>query len=144
MNYVGRVAISLAFASISVSLASNEAHARNGSNVIAQSMVATSDIIACDASTRGQELIDCIGTAMAKFSTNVNRYEAPSRAPEIITMTSQAAGIRGKPKAVALATLNKLASVARGLATKGTPDFLPAYNAVADVFALALNKIQKK
>lgn len=80
---------------------------------------------------------------MAKFSANVNRGEAPSRAPQIISMAREAAGIRGKPKAEALATLNRLIAIARGLASKGAADFRPAYSAVAGVFARAVSAIEK-
>jgi hypothetical protein len=144
MSIATRAAIALALANASICLVADRASAKSGSNVIEQSRVANADIGRCDASKQGQDLIDCIGNAMAKFSTNVDRGEAPTRAPQIITMTRQAAGIRGKPKAEALETLRKLVSIARGLATKGASDFQPAYSVVAGVFARAVSVIEKK
>jgi hypothetical protein len=120
-----------------------EALAESGSNVLAQSKVANADIARCEQTKKDQALIDCVGAAMGKFAANVNRGEAPTRAPQIISMAREASGIRGKPKAEALATLNKLIAIARGLAAKGVADFRPAYSAVAGVFARAVNALEK-
>ena len=143
MHFGPRWIFAVVLASISACMLVGEARAASGSNVLAQSRVANADIAQCEKSKKDQALIDCIGAAMSKFSTNVNRGEAPSRAPQIITMTREASGIRGKPKAEALATLNKLIAIARGLATKGASDFRPAYSAVAGVFARAVGALEK-
>lgn len=115
-----------------------------GSNVIDKSVIAERGIGNCEAKQQGQALVDCIAGVMGTFATGVNRGEAPSKAPQILTMTREAAGIRGKPKAEALQVLNRLVTVARGLATKNAGDFGPAYNAVGRVFAKAISAIERK
>ncbi len=115
-----------------------------GSNVLAQAGGANRAIDACAASKQGQALIDCVGEALSSFSSAVNRGEVPAKAPEILTVTAQAAEVSGKPKADALRVLNRVISAARGLATKSATDFQPAYNAVAGVFSRALGAIERK
>jgi hypothetical protein len=120
------------------------AWALSGSNVLNQARAAEGGINACAAASQGQALIDCIADVMVKFSANVDRGEVPAKAPQIVTIIAQAAEIRSKPKAEAVRVLNRVASIARGLATKGAGDFQPAYSAVANVFSRAVAVIEKK
>ena len=112
--------------------------------MIDKAAVAEGGIDQCASTAQGQALIDCVARVMGQFATGVNRGEAPSKAPQILTLTREAATIRGKPKAEALLVLNRLVSVAKGLATKSAGDFGPAYNAVARVFTRAVGVIERK
>jgi hypothetical protein len=127
-----------------IAVFTSSAFAAAGSNVVNQTGTANGAIGACSNSKQGQALIDCVADAMDRLSTNVNRGDAPAKAPEIISTTSEAGSIRGKPKAEALRVLNRVASIVRGLASKGAGDFQPAYNAVAGVFSRAIAVIERK
>lgn len=143
-GYAGVILASSIGVVASISSGSGGALAASGSNVLLQARAAEGGINACAGSSQGQALIDCTADVMAKFSANVNRGDVPSKAPEILTVTAQAAEIRSKPKAEAIRVLNRVASIARGLATKGAGDFQPAYSAVAGVFSRAVAVIERK
>jgi len=100
-------------------------------------------IARCNQTNKGQPLIDCIGNMMAKLSGAVDFGEVPTKAPQIIAQTGEAATIRGKPKVEALAVLHRAASIIRGLATKTAADSLPAYNALSGVLGRAIAVIER-
>ena len=97
----------------------------------------------CAQVNEGQALIDCIGRMMGGISRGVNFSDVPTKAPEIVAQTAEAATIRGKPKTEALAVLHRAASIIRGLATKKAADVLPAYNALSGVLARAIAVIER-
>lgn len=144
MTFMRRVAIPAAIVILWLGAGCTEVSAAAGSNATAEAAVAGGGIDQCASTTQGQALIDCVGQVMGQFAAGVNRGEVPSKAPQILTMTREAATIRGKPKAQALSVLNRLVGVAKGLATKNAGDFGPAYNAVARVFTRAVGVIERK
>lgn len=120
------------------------ASAASGSNVMAKTKTANAGINRCAATTKGQALVDCVGNVMGNLATGVNRGEVPTKAPQILSLAREAAEIRGAPKAQALRVLNRVAAIARGLASKNAGDFKPAYNAIAGAFAKAASVINRK
>jgi hypothetical protein len=102
------------------------------------------EVSECARAGQGQTVIDCVAEAIATVSARVVRGEVAAKAPQLVTVTAQAAGIRGKPKAEALVVLTKLLAITRGLSTKSEADVRPAYNAIAGAFARAISVIERK
>ena len=135
----------LAIACVALVLSLNTTTAKAASVIADQEARAAGGAIAeCSSTKQGQPLIDCVGDAMAGLSSGLSRGDVPDKAPQASPLAGQAAAIRGKPKAQAATILNRVLSIARGLAAKSSGESQSAYNSVAGAFARALSAIERK
>jgi hypothetical protein len=112
----------------------------NGSNVVLQASSASEGIASCSATKQGQARIDCVADVMEKFASSINRFEVGSRAPQLVSLTREAANVRGKNRAEALRFVAALISRGRSLAI---PENLEsARGAMLGVFARVQGAIQ--